>query len=81
MCGDLLDRAQVRGLVGDAAQVGRRAETDDGLRSGLTSDERERVKTLEAEKCELRRANEIFDCLVTSGTSWPLAGRPATACG
>jgi transposase len=38
----------------------RRAETDDGLRPGLTSDERERLKTLERENRELRRANEIL---------------------
>ena len=38
----------------------RTAETDDGLRSGLTSDERERLKTLEREVRELRRANEIL---------------------
>src|ERR671936_2111009 len=38
----------------------RRAETDEGLRPGLTSDERERLKTLEREVRELRRANEIL---------------------
>jgi transposase len=38
----------------------RRAETDDGLRPGLTSDERERLKLLERENRELRRANEIL---------------------
>jgi transposase len=38
----------------------RRAETDDGLRPGLTSDERQRLKTLEWEVRELRRANEIL---------------------
>jgi transposase len=38
----------------------RRAETDDGLRSGLTTNERERLKTLERENRELRRANEIL---------------------
>ena len=38
----------------------RRAETDDGLRPGLTSDERQRFKTLERENRELRRANEIL---------------------
>jgi transposase len=38
----------------------RRAETDDGLRPRLTSDERERLKTLEREVRELRRANEIL---------------------
>ena len=38
----------------------RRAETDAGHRPGLTSDERERVKELEREVKELRRANEIL---------------------
>jgi transposase len=38
----------------------RRAETDDGLRPGLTTGERERLKTLEREHRELRRANEIL---------------------
>jgi transposase len=36
------------------------AETDEGLRPGLTSDERERLKGLEREVRELRRANEIL---------------------
>ena len=38
----------------------RRAETDEGLRPGLTSDERARMKELERENRELRRANEIL---------------------
>ena len=38
----------------------RRVEVDDGRRAGLTSDERERLKTLEREVRELRRANEIL---------------------
>jgi transposase len=38
----------------------RRAEVDDGRRPGLTSDERERLKALERENRELRRANEIL---------------------
>src|SRR5512132_3867724 len=38
----------------------RRAEIDDGLRPGLTSEERERLKALERENRELRRANEIL---------------------
>lgn len=37
----------------------RRAETDEGLRPGLTSTEREHLKALEKENRELRRANEI----------------------
>ena len=38
----------------------RRAEVDDGLRPGLTTEERERLKVLERENRELRRANEIL---------------------
>ena len=36
------------------------AERDQGRRPGLTSDERERLKELEREVRELRRANEIL---------------------
>lgn len=38
----------------------RRAEVDEGRRPGLTTDERERLKALEKENRELRRANEIL---------------------
>jgi transposase len=38
----------------------RRAETDAGSRPGLTTQERERLKGLEREVRELRRANEIL---------------------
>jgi transposase len=38
----------------------RQAERDQGLRSGPTSDERERIKALEREVRELRQANEIL---------------------
>ena len=38
----------------------RRAETDQGLRSGMTTDDRERLKRLERENKELRRANDIL---------------------
>ncbi len=38
----------------------RRVERDQGLRPGLTTDERERVKSLEREVRELRRTNEIL---------------------
>ncbi|SRR6266508_4479718 len=38
----------------------RRAEIDDGLRPGLTTEERARLKELERENAELRRANEIL---------------------
>jgi len=38
----------------------RRAETDEGRRPGLTTEERERLKAVERENRELRRANEIL---------------------
>ena len=38
----------------------RKHEIDTGLRDGVTSDERERLKALERENKELRRANEIL---------------------
>jgi transposase InsO family protein len=38
----------------------RRVETDQGQRAGVTTDDRERLKTLERENKELRRANEIL---------------------
>jgi transposase len=50
--------------IGCSAEVLRRwiqqAERDQGLRPGLTSDERARLKELERENFELRRANEIL---------------------
>jgi transposase len=38
----------------------RRAERDQGLREGMTSSDRERLKALERENRELKRANEIL---------------------
>jgi transposase len=38
----------------------RRAEVDDGRRPGLTTDERAKLRDLERENKELRRANEIL---------------------
>ena len=38
----------------------RKAEVDNGLQDGVTSEERERIKALEREVKELRRANEIL---------------------
>jgi transposase len=38
----------------------RQAERDGGRRAGLTTDERQRVKELERENRELKRANEIL---------------------
>ena len=42
-----------------------RAETDEGRRPGLTTDERARMKALERENKELRRANEILKSAAT----------------
>ena len=38
----------------------RKNEIDTGLRDGITSEERDRIKALEREVKELRRANEIL---------------------
>ncbi len=38
----------------------RQAERDEGLRPGLTTDEQQRLKDLERENRELKRANEIL---------------------
>jgi len=38
----------------------RQSEQDQGLREGLSGDERERLKVLERENRELKRANEIL---------------------
>ena len=43
----------------------RQAERDEGYRVGLTTDERERLKELEQENRELRRANEILKSAAT----------------
>jgi transposase len=56
----------------------RRAETDAGERPGLTTDERARMKELERENFELRRANEMADstsqrnesCEMSESRSW-----------
>ena len=43
----------------------RRAETDAGERPGLTTDERAKMRDLEREVKELRRANEILKAAAT----------------
>src|SRR3954465_2322228 len=62
--------SQWAAIVSVAAKIGctpetlriwvRRSEVDEGRRPGLGSDERERLKELERENRELRRANEIL---------------------
>jgi transposase-like protein len=54
----------IAGKVGCTAETlrkwVRRAERDQGLRDGLTTSDRERLKALERENRELKRANEIL---------------------
>jgi transposase len=54
----------IAGKIGCSAETLRkwirRAEIDSGRRGGLTTDERSRMKDLERENRELRRANEIL---------------------
>ena len=50
--------ARVRGRVG--AELGRQADIDEGVKPGVTSEEAARIKALEQENRELRRANEIL---------------------
>jgi transposase-like protein len=65
--GDLADRAAIRLAQGSSPSSSealrkwvRQAEIDSGQRGGTTSEERERIKALERENFELRRANEIL---------------------
>jgi len=49
------------GCMSESLRKGvRRAETDQGLRSGMTTDDRERLKKLEREQEGLRRAEDIL---------------------
>ena len=54
----------IAGKIGCTAETLRkwvcRAERDQGLREGLTTSDRERLKALERENRELKRANEIL---------------------
>jgi len=54
----------IAGKIGCSAQTlcnwVRQAENDSGQRDGMTSSERERLKALERENRELKRANEIL---------------------
>jgi transposase len=53
----------------------RRAQVDGGLRPGLTTEERQKLKALEKENRDLRRANEILkDASIFFATE--LDGRP-----
>ena len=54
----------IAGKIGCSAEALRKwvrqAERDEGRRGGLTTEERERMRVLEREVRELRRANEIL---------------------
>jgi len=56
--------ASIAAKIGCTAQTlsnwVRQAERDQGLKPGLTTDERERLKTLERENRELKQANDIL---------------------
>ncbi|WP_237174135.1 IS3 family transposase [Paracandidimonas lactea] len=54
----------------------KRSEVDSGIRPGVTTEERERLKALEKENRELRRANEILKS--ASGFFRPGGARPRT---
>ena len=51
---------EARADTGNGSQMGARVEVDEGRRPGVSTDERERLKELERENRELRRANEIL---------------------
>ena len=58
-----LDPSVGRGADAPVARVAvrrRRSDRDAGRRPGLTTEERDRLKTLEWENRELKRANEIL---------------------
>lgn len=57
-----------------AAALGRRADVDAGQRPGLTSAEQQRVKELERENRELRRANEILSKALLPSIMTPCVG-------
>jgi transposase len=54
----------------------RQAENDQGRRSGVTTSERERLKVLERENRELKRANEILRKASAFFAQAELARRP-----
>ena len=60
MGGDRVGRGEDRMQSETLRSWVRRAEVDEGRRPGLTSDERVKLKELERENRELRRANEIL---------------------
>jgi transposase len=70
-----VDQRQARHDARDAPDLGPPAQVDEGKRPGLTTDERQKLKDLEKEVKELRRANEILkDASIFFATE--LDGRP-----
>ena len=75
MGGVHVDQHQARHDARDSSDLVRRAQVDEGLRPGLSTDERQKLKDLEKEVKELRRANEILkDASIFFATE--LDGRP-----
>ncbi len=64
--------------IGCAAQTlhewVRKREIDAGMRDGVTSEERDRIKALEREVKELRKANEILKLAISAARRRPKAG-------
>ena len=60
MGGDSISRGEDRMLRRNAPKLDSPAERDQEKRAGLTTSERERLKELEKENRELKRANEIL---------------------
>jgi transposase len=60
MGGDPLPGREIRAHPGDPPPWVRRAEVDSGRRPGITSGQQDRIRKLERENRELRRANEIL---------------------
>jgi putative transposase len=58
--GDHVDRVEVRMTAETLRKWVGQAEVDGGRRQGLTTEQRKRVRELEREVKELRRANEIL---------------------
>ena len=58
--GDDPIRCRETRVHGGSITAVRQAERDEGRRPGLTTDERQRLKALEREVVDLKRANEIL---------------------
>ena len=74
--GSITSKFGLRDDAGNAARLGAPGAGDGGMRPGVTSEKKERIRQLERENYEFGRANEIL-----KGASAFLRGssRPATA--